>query len=202
MKGYLLNNALIVTGDRAAKGALSVSGEKIDGIWFADEKGCITFNGESMRLSSFQDLFKTQNPDKEIIDLDGKILMAGGIDAHVHFREPGMTQKADIATESRAALLGGITSFIDMPNTNPPTTSQEKKKKKLTFEHYAGHDFPENIKDYALIIHCGACMTNRREVLSRILIANEKNVPISNYGVVISYCLGILPRALKIFTKQ
>jgi dihydroorotase len=132
MKGYLLNNALIVTGDRAAKGALSVSGEKIDGIWFADEKGCITFNGESMRLSSFQDLFKTQNPDKEIIDLDGKILMAGGIDAHVHFREPGMTQKADIATESRAALLGGITSFIDMPNTNPPTTSQDRLVQKLT----------------------------------------------------------------------
>ena len=42
-------------------------------------------------------------------------------------------------------------------------------------------------------------MTNRREVLSRILIANQKNVPITNYGIAISYCLGILPRAIKIF---
>lgn len=71
--------------------------------------------------------------------------------------------------------------------------------KKLEFEHYAGHDFPENIKDYALIIHCGACMTNKREILSRILKAKQANVPITNYGLTIAYSLGIFERALEPF---
>lgn len=71
--------------------------------------------------------------------------------------------------------------------------------KKLEFEHYAGHDFPENIKDYALIIHCGACMTNRREILSRILKAKQANVSMTNYGLTIAYSLGIFERALEPF---
>lgn len=71
--------------------------------------------------------------------------------------------------------------------------------KKLEFEHYAGHDFPENIKDYALIIHCGACMTNRREILSRIIKAKHANVPMTNYGLTIAYSLGIFERALEPF---
>lgn len=71
--------------------------------------------------------------------------------------------------------------------------------KKLEFEHYAGHDFPENIKDYALIIHCGACMTNRKEILSRILKAQQANVPMTNYGLTIAYSLGIFERALEPF---
>ena len=68
----------------------------------------------------------------------------------------------------------------------------------LNFEYKSGHDFPD-ITPYKLIIHCGACMTNRKEVLSRILIANKKNIPITNYGIVISYCLDILDRATAIF---
>lgn len=71
--------------------------------------------------------------------------------------------------------------------------------KKLEFEHYAGHDFPQNLNDYALIIHCGACMTNRREILSRILKAKQANVPITNYGLTIAYSLGIFERALEPF---
>jgi len=71
--------------------------------------------------------------------------------------------------------------------------------KKLEFEHFAGHDFPPNLKDYALIIHCGACMTNRREILSRILKARELNIPITNYGLTIAYSLGIFERALEPF---
>ena len=70
---------------------------------------------------------------------------------------------------------------------------------KLEFEHYAGHDFPENIKDYKLIIHCGACMTNRREILSRLMKADEAGVPITNYGLTIAYSLGIFERALEPF---
>lgn len=86
----------------------------------------------------------------------------------------------------------------DIGRVKIPNWLKQKTGKNLIIENYAGHDFPD-ISDYALVIHCGACMTNRREVLSRILIAQEKNIPITNYGIVISYCLGILPRTVKIF---
>lgn len=86
----------------------------------------------------------------------------------------------------------------DIGRVKIPNLLRQKTGKDLKIEHYSGHDFPD-ITPYKLIIHCGACMTNRREVLSRILIANNKNIPITNYGIVISYCLGILPRAVKIF---
>ena len=61
----------------------------------------------------------------DIIDAEGKILMPGVIDEHVHFRDPGLTHKGDMATESAAAAAGGVTSVIDMPNTNPPTVTLE-----------------------------------------------------------------------------
>ena len=86
----------------------------------------------------------------------------------------------------------------DIGRVKIPRWLKQKTGKNLVIENFAGHDFPD-ISDYALVIHCGACMTNRREVLSRILIAQEKNIPITNYGITISYCLGILPRAVKIF---
>ena len=62
---------------------------------------------------------------KEIIDAQGKILLPGVIDDQVHFREPGLTHKATIYTESRAAVAGGVTSFMEMPNTVPPAFTQE-----------------------------------------------------------------------------
>ena len=86
----------------------------------------------------------------------------------------------------------------DIGRVKIPNLLKKKTGKNLIIENIAGHDFPD-ISQYKLIIHCGACMTNRREVLSRILIANKQNIPISNYGIVISYCLGILPRATGIF---
>ena len=88
----------------------------------------------------------------------------------------------------------------DIGKVKIPALLRKKTGKELVIEHYSGHDFPD-IAGYKLIIHCGACMTNRREVLSRILLANSAGIPITNYGVVISYCLGILPRAISIFKK-
>ena len=61
----------------------------------------------------------------EVIDAQGRYLMPGMIDDQVHFREPGLTNKGDLATESAAAAAGGITSFMDMPNVNPQTTTRE-----------------------------------------------------------------------------
>lgn len=89
----------------------------------------------------------------------------------------------------------------DIGRVKIPNLLRKRTGKNLVIHNYAGHDFPD-IKDYKLIIHCGACMTNRREVLSRILLADKAGVPITNYGVAISYCLGILPRAVKIFNTK
>lgn len=66
-----------------------------------------------------------------VIEATGKYLIPGIIDEHVHFREPGLTLKADIHTESRAAVAGGVTSFMDMPNTVPQTTTQERLEQKF-----------------------------------------------------------------------
>lgn len=66
-----------------------------------------------------------------VIDCAGRLLLPGVIDTHVHFREPGMTEKGDIATESKAALAGGVTSFVDMPNTRPATVTMAALEDKL-----------------------------------------------------------------------
>ena len=70
---------------------------------------------------------------------------------------------------------------------------------KLEFVHHRGHDFPENLSDFKLIIHCGACMWNRREMLSRLMKARIAGVPLTNYGLTIAYSLGIFERALQPF---
>lgn len=70
---------------------------------------------------------------------------------------------------------------------------------KLEFEHHRGHDFPENLSEFKLIIHCGACMWNRREMLSRLMKARFAGVPLTNYGLTIAYSLGIFERALQPF---
>lgn len=70
---------------------------------------------------------------------------------------------------------------------------------KLQIDSLRGHDFPKNIAEYKIIIHCGACMWNRREMLSRIMKARQAGVPITNYGLTIAYSLGIFERALEPF---
>jgi len=73
----------------------------------------------------------TADPSAEVIDLQGKYLLPGCIDDQVHFREPGLTHKANIATESRAAVAGGITAFMEMPNTVPNALTQELLEQKF-----------------------------------------------------------------------
>jgi hypothetical protein len=70
---------------------------------------------------------------------------------------------------------------------------------KLDTTVYAGHDFPADLSSYRLTIHCGACTTNRREVLSRIVACRDAGVPITNYGMAIARSLGIMERALAPF---
>jgi [FeFe] hydrogenase H-cluster maturation GTPase HydF len=69
----------------------------------------------------------------------------------------------------------------------------------LHFEWSSGFTFPENLSEFKLVVHCGACMLNRREMLYRLSILKQKNIPVVNYGVLIAYVHGILPRALEPF---
>jgi hypothetical protein len=69
----------------------------------------------------------------------------------------------------------------------------------IQFDVYSGQDYPDNLSDYKLVIHCGACVLNRRAVLTRTAKARNAGVPITNYGIAIAYSLGMLERALRPF---
>lgn len=101
----LIKNARIVNEKRVMQGAVLIDGDKIAKI--------------------FQEKERTGNYDKEI-DAKGQYLLPGVIDDQVHFRQPGMTHKADIYSESRAAAAGGVTSYMEMPNTHPATINMER----------------------------------------------------------------------------
>lgn len=70
----------------------------------------------------------------------------------------------------------------------------------LEFTHIQGHDFPSDLSPYRLVVHCGACMWNRREILSRVLACRQAGTPITNYGLAIAFSLGIFERALRPFS--
>ncbi|OIQ30112.1 MAG: dihydroorotase [Bacteroidetes bacterium MedPE-SWsnd-G2] len=80
-----------------------------------------------------------KSADVVVIDAEGNYVMPGVIDDQVHFREPGLTHKADIGTESRAAVAGGITSFIEMPNTNPQSTTIDLLEEKFAIAKETSH---------------------------------------------------------------
>jgi dihydroorotase len=101
MHNHLIVNARMVNEGRVFDGDLRIRSGRIDAI------------GPSLGAK----------PDEMVFDAAGRVLMPGMIDDQVHFREPGLTHKGDLATESRAAVAGGITSFMEMPNTSPWTGS-------------------------------------------------------------------------------
>jgi len=101
-----------------------------------------------------------------VIDAGGDLIMPGMIDTHVHFRDPGLTHKADIATESAAAVAGGVTSFIDMPNTQPPTVTLGAWRAKMTRAAEVSH------ANYAFYI--GASNSN---LDSELLRADYSQIP-------------------------
>jgi dihydroorotase len=90
-----------------------------------------------IRGGNIQKIFRDKVPDNilaksEIVDASGKLLLPGVIDDQVHFREPGLTHKADISFESKAAVAGGVTSYMEMPNTIPQATTQELLEQKYS----------------------------------------------------------------------
>lgn len=111
MKRTLIANAFIVNEGETFPGSIVIEGEQIAEILKEGEQ--------------------PSAPCSQTIEAKGYYLIPGVIDEHVHFREPGLTQKADIAGESRAAAAGGVTSIMDMPNTSPLTTSLEAFEEKM-----------------------------------------------------------------------
>jgi [FeFe] hydrogenase H-cluster maturation GTPase HydF len=89
----------------------------------------------------------------------------------------------------------------DIGRVKIPKWLQEYVGGTLLFTTVQGHDFPKDLSPYKLVIHCGACMWNRREMLNRIHECQRQGVPITNYGLVIAYALGILERALESFPE-
>ena len=123
MSKILIKNAKIVNENSIFYGDILIDGEYIVAI---------------------QNSISSDNLDATIIDAKGNYLLPGVIDDQVHFREPGLTHKATIETESKAAIAGGITSFIEMPNTVPQATTQkllEDKFKIASESSYANYSF-------------------------------------------------------------
>lgn len=112
MSKTLIHNAILVNEGRSYTGYVLTDGD------------FIARTGEGEPEAS---LFE----GAEVIDASQRLLLPGVIDTHVHFRDPGLTHKADMSTESRAAVAGGVTSFIDMPNTKPPTVTRAALDDKL-----------------------------------------------------------------------
>lgn len=108
---YIID-AFIVNEARSFKGGIKIKNGRISDVWEGDVQGI--------------------EEGAKIIDAEGKLLIPGVIDDQVHFREPGLTDKADIETESRAAISGGVTSFMEMPNVNPQTVTQKRLNDKFT----------------------------------------------------------------------
>jgi dihydroorotase len=117
----ILHKATIVTSAKEGIGTIVVENGRISDIFYSDNED---FDYRIEKVIK-------ENPEAEVWNLEGKHIIAGGIDAHVHFREPGLTHKADMQTESQAAIAGGVTTVFDMPNTSPATISAERLRDKI-----------------------------------------------------------------------
>lgn len=85
-------------------------------------------------------------------------------------------------------------SHEDIGRVKIPALLRKKEQKEFEFVFQMGHDFPDNLREYDMVIHCGSCMLNRKTMLNRIQMAQEAGVPITNYGVILAYLTGILER--------
>jgi dihydroorotase len=135
MRSTLILNAKIVNEGKVQHGDVLIKGNYIDKI------------GND---------FQSHTADK-IMDANGKVLLPGAIDDQVHFREPGLTHKGNIFTESRAAVAGGVTSFMEMPNTSPPAFTQQLVEEKYQIASRT------SLANYSFFI--GASNDNLEEVM-------------------------------------
>ena len=172
MKRILIKNAKIVNEGKIFEGDLLI---------------------ENQLIVEIEDSISAK-PDYKVIDAEGNFLIPGAIDDQVHFREPGLTHKGDIASESRAAVAGGITSFIEQPNTVPNAVTQELLEQKYQIASetsYANYSFmmggtndnldellktnPKNVAGIKLFLgsSTGNMLVDNEEVLEKIFSSTK-----------------------------
>lgn len=178
----LIKDGIIVNEGRSFKGNLVIDGEQISEI----------YEGEASRGTYDQ-----------IVDASGCFVLPGVIDDHVHFREPGLTRKADIESESRAAAWGGVTSYFEMPNTVPQTTAPETLEEKFRLgaeKSHVNYSFfygatNDNVDTFASLDRhripgiklfmgssTGNMLVDRQEALQRIFkTAKELDLPVMTH---------------------
>lgn len=140
-----IENGTIVNEGRTFKGDLLIENGVIAKIFDSGASACSCAEAKSSSAKSNFDVAKelVQTP-VERIDASGKLILPGVIDDQVHMRTPGAEHKATLESESKAALLGGVTSYMDMPNNTPPATTielLEQKFKRAKAESYANYSF-------------------------------------------------------------
>ena len=149
----IIRNGEIINNGLSQHGSLLIIGNIIEKIFYSKEQ---------------EDEYLTANNVTDIKEIDATnlIIIPGVIDDQVHFREPGNTYKGNIESESKAAILGGVTSYMDMPNNNPPATTinaieekfqiaQEKSYANYSFYLGATNDNLEEIKKVDKTKYCG-----------------------------------------------
>jgi len=134
----LIHKATIINEGSSFTGSLLLEGERISRIFRGDVPEQLL------------------NSCREVIDARGLYLMPGVIDDQVHFRDPGLTHKGDLSSESRAAVAGGVTSFMEMPNTNPQTVTNDAHSRKMDLAA------EKSVANYAFYL--GATNDNLREL--------------------------------------
>ena len=138
---------------------------------------------EHINLTSFSILFARQK---------------GELDEFIR----GANAIASLAEEANILIAENCThntSHVDIGRVIIPRLLENKTGKKFKFHFQTGYDFTEDLSKYSLVIHCGGCMVNRKEIESRIKICREQNIPITNYGILLAYLNNILDRATRIF---
>lgn len=138
---------------------------------------------ENIKLTSFSMMMANMKGDlRELIK---------GADAIENLKDGSKILMAEACTHS--------SSHEDIGRVKIPNLLKKKTGKDLKFDYYVHHDFPENLSEYDLVIHCGGCMINSRAMNNRIEFCRHAGVPITNYGVVLACVNGILERSREIF---
>lgn len=178
----------VVTKENTLKNALAGLSKKPDAV-ITDSQAFSKVSQdtpEDIPLTSFSILFARQK---------------GDLDELVR----GVERVSSLESGDRVLIAEGCTHHLqsdDIGRVKIPNLIRKIAGEGIEFEWVSGAAFPRNLSEYALIVHCGGCMLNRREVLYRISVAKENGVCITNYGMLIAYAKGILPRALAPFQQD